>query len=516
MDLTEEFARLPDLLAAHVVLSLSALAIGALISLPLGVLSARSRALSGPALAFASVVQTIPALALLALMVPLFGRIGFVPAFVALTLYSMLPMLRNVVVGLQGVDPAVRDAAVAVGMTPAQALMRVELPLALPTIIAGVRTATVWVVGAATLSTPVGAPSLGDFIFSGLQTRNWEAVLFGCVFSAGLAITLDQCLRIVETGVAKGESQRIIGAVSALGLIILAAIAPNIVPRPGGPDLARDRDFAASASGPASLDGQTVTIGAKAFTEQYILAELIALRLQEAGAVPEIRTNLGSTVAFDALVQNEIDLYVDYTGTLWANVLNHAEPIARERMAVRTAAELLDRHGVLMLGRLGFENAYGFAVTQDTADIVGASIDGLNRLDGFQIGADPEFFARTEWTRVKQAYGLTAARERSMDSTFMYDAVRRGDVDVVTAYTTDGRISAFDLVVLDDPAQALPPYDAVVLLSGQASADRALIDALTPLMNAISPEAMRSANQRVDLDGASPQDAANWLDQAIQ
>ncbi len=509
-NLAEQFSRLPDLLAAHMLLVAAALAAGAAISLPLGILCARSPRLRGPAVGFASTIQTVPALALLALMVPLVGRIGFLPAFLALTLYSMLPMLRNAVVGLAGVDGAVREAARAVGMTPAQSLWKVELPLAAPVILAGVRTATVWVVGMATLATPVGASSLGNYIFSGLQTRNWTAVLFGCVASALLALALDQLLRALESGVARRRPARAAGAAAGFAALILAAIAPALLPASSSAPAA---GHAAVASGPApSLAGRRVTVGGKPFTEQYVLAHLIAGVLEDAGAQVRLREDLGSTIAFDALIRDEIDLYVDYTGTIWASVMNRDDAAGRDAMAVRVAAWLLDQHGVTDLGRLGFENAYGFAVTRAAAQENSlASVADLNRLDGLSIGGDPEFFGRPEWIAARDAYGLQATRTRPMDSTFMYGAVRDGAVDAITAYTTDGRIDAFDLVLLADPAGALPPYDAILLLSPAAGADRALTDALRPLLGAIPPGAMRRANAMVDLEGESPEAAAAFL-----
>ena len=184
--MSEQLALLPEYLTSHLQLTLLALLCSTAISLPLGVAITRVRWLETPVLALAGIIQTIPSLALLAIMVPLLASlqlqsIGFLPAFVGLTLYGVLPILRNTVTGIAGVNPAQREAARAVGMTEAQQLRRVELPLALPVIIAGLRTATVWTVGIATLSTPVGATSLGNYIFSGLQTRNYAAVLVGCV-----------------------------------------------------------------------------------------------------------------------------------------------------------------------------------------------------------------------------------------------------------------------------------------------------------------------------------------------
>ena len=195
-------ALLPGYLAQHVLLSAAALLLGAVISLPLAVAASRSPRLRWAVLGAAGLVQTIPGLALLALFFPLllavsaathkaFGfsvpALGFLPALLALTLYSMLPMLRNTAAGILGVDPAVVEAAKGVGMTDRQRLWLVELPLAAPVIMAGVRTAAIWTIGAATLATSIGQTTLGDYIFSGLQTENWVLVAFGCVAAGALA-----------------------------------------------------------------------------------------------------------------------------------------------------------------------------------------------------------------------------------------------------------------------------------------------------------------------------------------
>ena len=214
--MSDQLALLPGYLTAHLQLALVALAIGAALSVPLGIWITRRKSLEQAVLGTASVIQTIPSLALLAIMVPAlaavstltataFGvelrSIGYAPALVALSLYSILPILRNTVTGIESVDRSLIEAARGVGMTDRQMLLRVELPLAMPVVVAGVRTATVWVVGTATLSTPVGATSLGNYIFSGLQTRNQTAVLVGCVAAALLALLLDNVIRCLEIGI---------------------------------------------------------------------------------------------------------------------------------------------------------------------------------------------------------------------------------------------------------------------------------------------------------------------------
>jgi len=514
--LAEPMARLPDYLGGHMRLSLAAIGAALLISLPLGVLAAKDERVGGPALTVASVMQTIPALALLALMVPVLGgRIGFAPAFVALTLYGVLPILRNTIVGLQGVGSTVLDAARGVGMTPWQSLVRVELPLALPTIVAGVRTATVWVVGAATLATPVGATSLGNYIFAGLQTRSWTLVLFGCAVSAGLAILLDQLIRLMETASARASRPMAGFAAAGLAGVIAGSLAAGTIVdlRPAASDPSRSLFLGEE---PAARRAEPVAIGSKAFTEQYILSALIAGRLEAAGLRANRIENLGSTVAFDALVSGEIDVYVDYSGTIWATVLDRPDPIARHAMQTEITAALFSEHGVYVLGPLGFENAYGIAVTRETAQAYDLrSIGDLRRVPDLVMAADPEFFARAEWTRMRQVYGLMEIEPRSMDSTFMYDAVRDGEVSAITAYTTDGRIAAYDLVVLRDPLSALPPYDAMILMSRDAAARPVVTGALAPLVNAINARLMRQANAAVDMQRRSVSDAASSLDAAL-
>src|SRR6202140_3633794 len=234
---------LPDYLARHVLLSASALAHGIMLALPLGLLLVRRPRLRWPAPAAASFVQTIPGLALLALFYPLllglsaftdqlFGfrlpALGFLPSLLALTLYSMLPILRNAVAGLTGLDPAVMEAASAVGMTPRQRLLRVEVPLAAPVVMAGIRTAAVWTIGAATLSTSVGQTSLGNYIFTGLQTENWIFVLFGCAAAAAFALVVDQILGLIETGAIARDARRIWLGVAFMAVGVTAALVPLV------------------------------------------------------------------------------------------------------------------------------------------------------------------------------------------------------------------------------------------------------------------------------------------------
>ncbi len=516
------FEQLPNLLGGHLSLAVPAIAVGVLISVPLGILCVKSAAVRGPVMTVISLVQTVPSIALLAIMVAVLGgTIGYRPAFIALLVYSILPIVRNTIVGLDSVDPAMREAARAVGMRPLQQLVKVELPLAFPVILAGIRTATVWVVGIATLSTPVGAPSLGNYIFSGLQLRDWQRVLFGCIATMSLSLVLDQLIALIETSLQRRRLALVWSATAALGGLLIIGLSPQFL-------TGTDRGFSRLAitqtvkeKTPAEettvqpLAGQTVTIGAKGFTEQLILTELLAAEIETAGGQAERLGNMGSTIVFDALAKNTVDVSVDYTGTLWSTVFKEPEPLNRAAMLAAVTGRLFSEYGIVALGSLGFENTYAMVVKAEQAEARGFStIADISPLaDRLRIGGDPEFFGRPEWERVRSLYGLSAIEQVGMDSTFMYQAVADGQVDLAAGFSTDGRIDAYGLSVLEDSREAFPPYDALLLLSPKAAAKRELVAILRPLVNRISAAAMRAANRSVDEDGDTPGEAAEALRQ---
>lgn len=498
-NLSEQLQLLPDYLSSHLLISMIALALGIIVCLPLAVIVTRVKKLQWPTLAFASVMQTIPGIALLALMVPLLGQIGFLPALIALFLYSMLPILRNTVTGIIGVQPSLIEAARGLGMTPNQILWKVERPMAMPVIIAGIRTSTVWVVGTATLSTPVGATSLGNYIFSGLQTQNYTSVLIGCIAAAGLAIVLDGLIRLAES--ALSQKSKIRGIIAAIGLtlIVIGGLSTYVT----GTEY--------------ESESTTVIIGSKPFTEQYILSELIGQSCKDAGFAVDTRSSMGSTILFEALKNNNVTCYVDYTGTLWANVMKRSDLLPSDELLAELTKWLDTQYGIRCLGPLGFENTYALAVKKHLADSlkIKTIADLSNYTPNLTIGSDYEFFSRSEWFAIRDNYKLKFKKTLSMDPSLMYSAILEDQIEVVTAYSTDGRIAASNLVVLGDPKQALPPYDAVLLLSPNGSENNELINALKPLIGVIDGNEMRQANKRVDFDKISVSNATLELKNSI-
>jgi osmoprotectant transport system substrate-binding protein/osmoprotectant transport system permease protein len=258
-------------------------------------------------------------------------------------------------------------------------------------------------------------------------------------------------------------------------------------------------------------------IGAKTFTEQYILAALIEQRLHAAGLTAERRPGLGSNVLFDALAKNEVDIAVDYSGTLWTNRMQRSDTPSQTQVLSELENWLSTKYNISMLGALGFENAYALAMTRTKAQALGIrSIADLATHAGqLTIAGDYEFFARPEWDALRKAYGLQFKTLRQMQPEFMYKAVAGGEVDVISAYTSDGQIALNDLAVLDDVRRAIPPYDAILLLSPRHTHDEKLINAVKPLIGAVPIDLMREANARAS-GGASPDTVARWLSEKLR
>jgi osmoprotectant transport system permease protein len=502
-------AMLPDRLAAHLGVSAAALALAIFVAVPLVMLMVARPRLRPPVLAAAAVIQTIPSLALLALFYPLllfvggltqqfasFGvpALGLLPSLLALALYALLPLVRGGIDGLASVPRETLDAADGIGMTRRQRLFHVELPLAAPIVMGGLRVAAVWTIGAATLATTVGQKSLGDLIFAGLQIEDWALVVTGCIAAALLAIIVDMALWRAETGLAERRWRK-----ALLGLAMLVALVAGVL------------GWYWQGKAPAP-EGRPVVIGAKSFSEQYILAELIADRLRAQGLPVVVRSGLGSAVAFRALAAGDIDVYVDYSGTLWDNALGQKVAAPRAVMLARLRDELPKRHKVSVAASLGFENAYALAMRRADAQRLGIEslADLAVRARRLRLATDTEFQSRTEWRSLQAVYGLKFARLTSFTPTLMVRALTSGEADVITAFSSDGRIAADDLALLTDPRGALPAYDALLLV-GPRRPD--LAARLKGLEGAIPVTAMREANWQVDrdTDKQTPAQAARWL-----
>src|ERR1700687_639696 len=307
------------LLRQHLVLVFVSTLIAVSIGVPTGILLTRNRALRSPVLGIANIMQTIPSLALFGFLIPLpfIGGIGPRAAIVALVLYALLPIIRNTVTGILGVDQNVREAAVAMGMTGGQILWQGELPLAMSVILTGIRVATVISVGVTTIAAAVGAGGLGVYIFRGLRQYDNNLLLAGAVPAALMALAADFSFGLLERHFSVEAKSKKKKTNSALRNLILVAVA--LVLSLGGFALWRG-----SRSQHADSPGaQKITIGSKDFTESILLSEILAQMLEARGVVVERQFELGGNLPHEALVAGRVDLYPEYSGTAYTAILHH-------------------------------------------------------------------------------------------------------------------------------------------------------------------------------------------------
>jgi osmoprotectant transport system permease protein len=494
------------LVQQHIVLVFAAILIAVIVGVPVGILLTRHRALRGPVLGIANVMQTIPSLALFGFLIPLpfIGGIGTRTALVALVLYSLLPIIRNTVTGILNVDPNVREAAVAMGMTGSQVLRQVELPLAMGVIVTGIRVATVIAVGVTTIAAAVGAGGLGVYIFRGLRQYDNNLLLAGAVSAALLALAADFLLGLVERQFSF-DAKRTAVRGSIVRKLALAAAVVLVV---GGVALWSTRSKPGGAS--------RVAVGSKDFTESALLAEIVAQMLEARGVSVERRFELGGNLPHEALVAGTLDLYPEYTGTSFTAILQHA-PITDPRAVYeQVKQEYADRFKVEVSQPLGFENTFAILVRGEDARRLNLKTisDAAPQTPRWKAGFGQDFMSRADgYPGFSKAYGLKFAEVREMDLSLTYIALSSRQVDLIAGNSTEGRIPTLDLFQLADDRHYFPPYQAVYLVR-QDSLTRvpALRDVLAKLANAISTEEMRRLNYEIDGRKRDPKEVVNeWL-----
>ena len=464
------------------VATLAAVALG----VPLGIAAARRPRLAAPLVAAANVVQTVPSLAMFGFLlpVPFLGGVGARAALVVLILYGLLPIIRTTIAGLNGIDPSIREAATAMGMSPGEQLRRVELPLAMPSIVAGVRVAAVVGVGSATIAAAIGAGGLGQYIYRGLSMVDSTVILAGAIPSALLALTVDGALVWMERRLStrrRTSPYRL----ATLGAIVLAAAAM----------------LTAATAGRSE---RTIVVGSKNFTEQLILGEIVAQAIErDAGIAVERRLNLGGTLICErALAAGDIDVYVEYTGTALTAIFR--QPPAGDPAAVfATVRALYAGSGRTLLPPLGFDNTFAILVRGADARRLGLrTIEDAARIaPNWRAGFGYEFLERPDGYRgLARTYALQfQAPPHVMDLTLSYRALAAGQVDLIAGDATAGLIKALDLVRLEDNRRYFPPYDAAPV----ARADTLLRHpgirrALEGLEGRISAEEMQAMNYAAD------------------
>ena len=503
----QNWAELLALTREHLLLVLVSTAFAVLIGVPLGVLLTRKKRMQPTILGIANILQTVPSLALFGLLIPLplIGGIGAKTAVIALTLYSFLPIIRNTVTGIAGVDGRTREAAVAMGMTDWQILRMVELPLAAPVILTGIRVAVVIAVGVATVAAAVGAGGLGTYIFRGLRQNDNNLLLAGAVSSAILALFCDFALGQFEKSF--DFKKRALSARRKFVAIAAVAIAAVLV------GLSFISDLKSQISNSATAN-QTIRVGSKDFTESIILAEILAQMLEKRGISVQRQFELGGNLAHDALLSNNLDVYPEYTGTAYTAILKQKPITDTNRVYDETKQAYAERFDLNVSPPLGFSNDFAILVRGEVArknDLKTIS-DAVPLSKNWQAGFGQDFMSRADgYAGFSKTYNFNFAKQpREMDLSLTYKALQSEQVDIIAGNSTDGLIAVLDLFQLADDKKYFPPYQAVFIARNDKA--EVLRETLEKLTNAISTEEMRKLNYAVDGEKLAPKRAAeNWL-----
>lgn len=485
--------------------------IAILIGMPLGILAKQHPRFKHFALGSANILQTIPSLALLAFLLPFLG-IGTKPALVALAVYALLPIMRNTVTGLKNVPAEMVEAADGLGFTTLQKLAWVELPLAAPVILAGIRTATAMSVGIATLAAFIGAGGLGDFIYQGLVLNDNRLVLLGAIPAALLALTLDYIIGKTEQYFADKKQQPTLKITSAARKILLPLLLLIVLLCIGL------FNWQHAADGLASKQTKTLRIATKNSTEQLILGEIMAQLISAKTQLEVERVfNLGTTaICHRALVKGEVDLYPEYTGTAYQVVLKQKKIIPEQQMYQELQDVYNKEFHLTWLSPFGFDNAQALIVRQDFASQyhIKTISDLLPFAKQMTIGVQAEFLQRPDgFPGLQKTYGMQFAHIKIMNSGLMYSALKHNDVNVILGDATDGRITAYQLQILADDKKLFPSYYAApVVREATLQKHPEIRTALAPLAGVITNEMMQKLNAQVDLEHRSPAEVArNFL-----
>ncbi|WP_223595504.1 ABC transporter permease/substrate-binding protein [Neobacillus bataviensis] len=496
--ISSNYQQIFSLLGQHLYLSIVSVLIAIVVGIPLGILISREPKLSKPVIGTTNVIQAVPSLALLGFLIPFIG-IGSTPAIIMVVLYSLLPIVKNTYTGLTNIDRDILEAAKGIGLTKGQTMRKVQLPLAFPMIMAGIRISAVTAVGLMTIAAFVGAGGLGYLVFSGVQTVDNNMILAGAIPACILALLIDFLVGKMESALSYTSKQRSSKSSGKQTKRWVIGIASVLLVTAG----------AFSIYAKANTEDKIV-IGSKNFSEQLILGNMLADLIEDKTDLKvERKLNLGgSQVAFSALNKGDIDVYVEYTGTGLVNILKQPPKNDPEQVYNIVQKEFIKKYGIEQLKPLGFNNTYALAVRQDTAKQYGLNtISDLAKVsNGLILGPTLEFPNRDDGLiGLSQKYNMNFKDVKAVDGGLRYTALDNHKSDVIDAFSTDGLLEAFHLKVLKDDKNFFPPYYAVPIVKQETLKEHPeLKKALNSLAGKLTDDKMRQLNYKVDSLKQSP------------
>ena len=495
--LVQRWGFFSGLLLEHVEICLVAVLIAIVFGGIAGILIAEYHKAAKPTLAVVNFLYTIPSISMLGFLIP-FSGVGDATAIIALTVYALLPMVRSTYTGMTNVDPTVMEAAEGMGGTRMQTLVRVQLPLALPVIMSGIRNMVTMTIALGGIASFIGAGGLGVAIYRGITTNNAAMTMAGSLLIAVLALVVDAVLGFVEKRVqmrgaqARRTNRRLaIGAAAACVAVALGVTVPGMLAGAGG----------------------TIHVATKPMTEQYVMGEALKMLIEhDTNLKVELTEGVGGGTSNiePAMESGQFDLYPEYTGTGWAMVLKKKGTYSEDEFdQLRSGYQKL---GMSWVGMYGFGNTYGIAVRKDVAKKYNLkTYSDLARVaDKLTLGAEADFFEREDgYDALCNTYGMNFGNTMQMDIGLKYDALAQGSVDAIVIFTTDGKLSTADATVLTDDRGFFPSYQCGNVVRNQVLQQHPeLRGVLEKLQGTISEQDMARMNYEVEEEGKDPKTVA--------
>ena len=486
----ERFADWNLALFEHLQISLLSLLLAVFIAVPLGIILVKLPKLKEWMLQLTGVFQTIPSLALLGLFIPVLG-IGKIPAVTALVIYALFPVLQSTITGLDSVDKNLQEAAEAFGMNRLERLRKFELPLAMPVIVSGVRTAAVLIVGTATLGALIGAGGMGSFILLGIDRNNTALILTGAISSAFLAILMNIVIRYLENKSLKKILISLIALITATALSFIPSIAPM-------------------------MNSRRLLVAGKLGPEPEILINMYKELIEANSDIKvKLEPNFGKTsFLYEALKNKQIDIYPEFSGTITSSLLKNQVQVSNDPLEVYEAARegILNQDKLVYLKPMEYQNTYALAVKKDYANKYDLkTISDLSKVEDSAVaGFTLEFNDRDDGNKgLKSLYKLEL-NVKTLEPNLRYQAINGGNVQIVDAYSTDSELIEYDLVVLEDDKQLFPPYQGAPLMRKDTLEKYPkLEEILNKLAGQISAEEMSRMNYQVKVDKRSASEVAH-------
>lgn len=486
----ERFADWNLALFEHLQISLLSLLLAVFIAVPLGIILVKLPKLKEWMLQLTGVFQTIPSLALLGLFIPVLG-IGKIPAVTALVIYALFPVLQSTITGLDSVDKNLQEAAEAFGMNRLERLRKFELPLAMPVIVSGVRTAAVLIVGTATLGALIGAGGMGSFILLGIDRNNTALILIGAISSAFLAILMNIVIKYLENKSLKKILISLIALITATALSFIPSIAPM-------------------------MNSRRLLVAGKLGPEPEILINMYKELIEANSDIKvKLEPNFGKTsFLYEALKNKQIDIYPEFSGTITSSLLKNQVQVSNDPLEVYEAAKegILDQDKLVYLKPMEYQNTYALAVKKDYANKYDLkTISDLSKVEDSAVaGFTLEFNDRDDGNKgLKSLYKLEL-NVKTLEPNLRYQAINGGNVQIVDAYSTDSELIEYDLLVLEDDKQLFPPYQGAPLMRKDTLEKYPeLEEILNKLAGQISAEEMSRMNYQVKVDKRSASEVAH-------